>query len=93
MLVCLLLCRSNFKLTTEMHLRETVRDVIFLHDETMFAVAQKKYVYIYDKDGTEIHCLRNHFDVNRLEFLPYHYLMVSVGKTGYLKYQVDVSSS
>jgi U3 small nucleolar RNA-associated protein 7 len=34
-----------------------------------------------------VHCLRNHSDVNRLEFLPYHFLLSSVGKTGYLKYQ------
>lgn len=27
------------------------------------------------------------FDVNCLEFLPYHFLLASVGKTGYLKYQ------
>ena len=37
--------------------------------------------------GVELHCLRKHIDVNRLEFLPYHFLMVSVGKAGYLKYQ------
>lgn len=35
----------------------------------------------------ELHCLRNHFDVNCLQFLPYHFLLASIGKTGYLKYQ------
>lgn len=38
--------------------RETVRDVTFLHNEQFFAAAQKKYVYIYDKRGLEVHCLK-----------------------------------
>ncbi|KAG0238570.1 Small subunit (SSU) processome component [Actinomortierella wolfii] len=75
------------QLACELQLRETVRDVKWLHNETMFAVAQKKYVYIYDKTGAEIHCLRNHIEVNKLDFLPYHFLLTSVGNTGYLKYQ------
>ena len=71
----------------EMHLRETVRDITWLHNETMYAVAQKKYVYIYDNTGMEIHCLRNHVEPNRLEFLPYHFLLTSIGNSGFLKYQ------
>lgn len=39
-------------------MRETVRDVTFLHNELFFAAAQKKYVYIYDQRGVEIHCLK-----------------------------------
>lgn len=81
----------NYDLKAEIHLRETVRDVQFLMNENMFAVAQKKYAYIYDQTGMEIHCLRGHVQPNCLDYLPYHYLMVSVGSTGYLKYQ-DVST-
>lgn len=33
------------KLVAELHVRETVRDVSFLHNRSYFAVAQKKYVY------------------------------------------------
>ena len=33
-------------LLSEVHVRETIRDVSFLHDFTMYAVAQRKYVYI-----------------------------------------------
>eukprot|EP01135_Chromosphaera_perkinsii_P001323 Nk52_evm50s164 gene=Nk52_evmTU50s164 len=75
------------KVGCELHLRETVRDVKWLHNETMFAVAQKKYVYIYDNTGMEIHCLRNHIEPTKLEFLPYHFLLASIGNSGFLKYQ------
>ena len=77
----------SFKLKTEIHVRETVRDVQILHNETMFAVAQKKYVHIYDDTGMEIHVLRHQLEVNRLGFLPYHYLLTSVSKLGTLRYQ------
>jgi U3 small nucleolar RNA-associated protein 7 len=66
------------KLGCEFHVKETVRDATWLHNETMFAVAQKKYTYIYDQSGMEIHCLRKHIEVNCLEFLPYHFLLASV---------------
>ena len=67
---------------------ETVKDITFLHNEMYFAAAQKKYVYIYDKRGLEIHCCRDHVDCSRLEFLPMHFLLCSVGETGVVSYQV-----
>jgi U3 small nucleolar RNA-associated protein 7 len=78
---------SKSKVMTEMHLNETVRDVCMLHNETMFAVAQKRYVYIYDKQGVEIHRLKNHPEPLKLEFLPYHFLLASTDKSGSLHYQ------
>ncbi|PMD22655.1 putative U3 small nucleolar RNA-associated protein 7 [Hyaloscypha hepaticicola] len=79
------------KLGCEIQLGETVRDARWLHNNQLFAVAQKKYVYIYDRAGVEIHCLKKHIEVTNMEFLPYHYLLATVGNAGYLKYQ-DVST-
>ncbi|GAA5886132.1 hypothetical protein JCM16303_000057 [Sporobolomyces ruberrimus] len=74
------------RLHSELQLGETVRAIRWLHDESFYAVAQKKYVYIYDKDGLEVHQLRQHIEVNQMEFLPYHFLLATIGNPGYLKY-------
>ncbi|KAK9454284.1 WD40-repeat-containing domain protein [Dipodascopsis uninucleata] len=74
-------------LDTELHLGETVRAVKYLHNDQFFAVAQKKYVYIYNKSGAEVHCLKKHIEVTDMEFLPYHFLLATIGNAGFLKYQ------
>lgn len=66
------------KLGCELQLGETVRDAKWLHNNQYFAVAQKKYVYIYDHSGMELHCLDKHVEPTHLEFLPYHFLLASV---------------
>ncbi|KAJ2976297.1 hypothetical protein NUW58_g8120 [Xylaria curta] len=71
------------KLNCEFQVNEIVRDYM--------AVAQKKNVYIYDGSGVELHCLNQHREVSHLEFLPYHFLLVTLGASGHLKYQ-DVST-
>lgn len=65
------------KLGCELQLNETVRDARWLHNNQFFAVAQKKYVYIYDHNGVELHCLNKHVEPLFLEFLPYHFLLAS----------------
>ena len=56
----------------------------------MYAVAQKKYLHIYDSNGIELHCLRDHLEPKFLDFLPYHFLLVSASKLGFIQY-LDVS--
>jgi len=79
------------KLDCELHLNETVNSVKYLHNDQYFAVAQKKYTFIYDKLGTELHRLKQHVEATLLDFLPYHVLLASAGNTGFLKYH-DVST-
>ena len=69
---------KSHSLDCELHLNETVKDVVYLHNHSMFAVAQKKYTYIYDSSGMELHCLKDHIEANKLQFLPYHFLLASV---------------
>ena len=79
------------KISAEFHVREPVYDVTFLHNSQLMAVAQSKYAYIYDHTGAELHALRSHVEPHALTFLPYHFLLASVGTAGFLKYQ-DVST-
>ncbi|KEP66630.1 UNVERIFIED_CONTAM: BING4CT (NUC141) domain-containing protein [Hammondia hammondi] len=81
----------TFQPLCEINVKETVRDVQILHNHTMWAAAQKKYLYIYDQQGIELHCLRDHMMTYRMDFLPYHYLLVSVGEFGELVYR-DIST-
>ncbi|CAL5435034.1 unnamed protein product [Camellia sinensis] len=82
---------KNMGLIKEFQVRETVRDMAFLHNELFFAAAQKKYLYIYNRQGTELHCLKEHGAVLKLQFLKNHFLLASINKFGQLHYQ-DVTT-
>jgi U3 small nucleolar RNA-associated protein 7 len=73
---------SRMYTACEVQVRETTRDVCVLHNEQFFAAAQKKYVYIYDRRGFEVHCCKEHGEPAALDFLPHHFLLVSAGLNG-----------
>lgn len=75
------------KLLTEFYVHERIRDSCFLHNFSLFAVAQKHHAFIYDHTGAEIHRLDEHNDPMALQFLPYHWLLASIGRAGWLTYQ------
>jgi U3 small nucleolar RNA-associated protein 7 len=81
---------KNKDLVCEFHTKQLIRDIHFLQDHHMFAVAQKKYLHIYDSQGIELHQMRDHQEPAKLEYLPYHFLLCSGSKLGFLKY-LDIS--
>ena len=76
-------------LTMELQLTSppnSIRAATFLHNSSLFALAEKSRVFIYDDKGAEVHMLHDHQEPLALQYLPYHWLLASVGRTGYLKY-------
>ncbi|TIB68641.1 hypothetical protein E3P77_00988 [Wallemia ichthyophaga] len=79
------------RLHTDINTHEHTSAITYLHNSSMMAVAQSKYVYIYDNQGLELHKLPDHIEPRHLQFLPHHFLLASAGHTGWLKWQ-DVST-
>ena len=74
------------RVVAELQTREVTRAAAFLHNTSFFAAAQEKYVYVYDKRGQEVHCLREHERPLALAFLPRFFLLASVGDGGVLRW-------
>lgn len=75
------------KVFFEENIKDKIYDAIYLHNEDFIALAQEKNVFIYNKQGVEIHAVGENNNVKKLEYLPYHFLLVSASSDGFLKYQ------
>ncbi|ETW39421.1 hypothetical protein PFNF135_06201, partial [Plasmodium falciparum NF135/5.C10] len=80
----------NLESLCEFQVDEMIRCNTTLHNYKLFAVSQKKYMYIYDNTGMEINCIKDILYTYNMVFLPYHFLLTSIGEFGELVYQ-DIS--
>ncbi|KAL0210752.1 hypothetical protein P9112_009050 [Eukaryota sp. TZLM1-RC] len=75
------------RILTEFNTGDSCYDACFLHNHSLYAIAQSKGLFIYDHQGLEVHALKHHPQPRHLQYLPYHYLLVSGCQTGRLVYQ------
>jgi U3 small nucleolar RNA-associated protein 7 len=84
--------RIAMKPLFDTNVEEAIVDSTFLHNHTMFATAQRKCAYIYDGlSGAEIHRLKDVSRATHLDFLPFHFLLVSWSENGIIRY-LDTST-
>lgn len=77
-------------LLCEFNVRESVHAVQWLHMPNMFAVAQKEWVHIYDRDGIELNVIKGMYRITHLDFLEHHFLLAAASDKGYLTWK-DIS--
>eukprot|EP00866_Antonospora_locustae_P000853 jgi/Antlo1/853/1964 len=82
---------KSLKVHFEIDVKDEIQDALYLHNECFLATAQKESVFIYDNQGVEIHCIREHRHVIKMEYLFYHFLLCTLSTDNFLKYQ-DVST-
>ena len=77
-------------LILDFNVETKINSIKFLQNDSMFAVGQNDHLYIYDNQGIELHSLDYIPSPLFLEFLPYHFLLVSALKNNKIKY-LDIS--
>ncbi|CBZ27211.1 conserved hypothetical protein [Leishmania mexicana MHOM/GT/2001/U1103] len=83
---------KSFQLEGETQLKDRISDAIFLVDHSMTAVAQKKFVYMYTKEGAEMHLLSKMAHMDRLGYLPKHMLLAATSSTYSIMQYLDIST-
>lgn len=74
-------------LICEFNVRETVHAVQWLHVPTMFAVSQKDWVHIYDRDGVEMNVIKSMYRSTHLTFLEHYFLLASASDKNYITWK------
>ena len=64
-------------LVCEFNCKKLIKDVCWLHMPDLFSVADEDFVRIYDKNGIEVNYLKHITKPKLLEFLDYHFLLVT----------------
>jgi U3 small nucleolar RNA-associated protein 7 len=83
---------KDFSLEGETQLKDKINDVKFLVDHSMLAVAQKRFVYMYTKEGTEMHVLSKMAHMDRLAYLPKHMLLAAASSSYSTLQYIDIST-
>ncbi|CAD7926569.1 unnamed protein product [Amoebophrya sp. A120] len=81
-----LLDTQSLSTACELKLKESVRCAQSFHNDNLFAVSQKKCCFVYDRNGMEIHKMKEHSLVHQMEFLRYHFLLVTGSEFGDIRY-------
>lgn len=77
---------KDFDLCFESSIDDKIYDSKWLHNEMYLATAQEDCVFVYDKNGSELHAVRDMKSTRKLEFLPYHFLLAGTTDKGFLNY-------
>jgi hypothetical protein len=83
---------KDFALEGEAQLKDRCTDATFLVDHSMLAIAQRKFVYMYTKEGAEMHVLPSMANVDRLTYLPRHMLLAGCSSSYSVLHYLDVST-
>ncbi|GIX62225.1 BING4CT (NUC141) domain-containing protein [Babesia caballi] len=75
----------------DISVKQTIRDVQLLDNHELLAVAQKKYVHVYDNNGVEVYCLRDMGLTYQLDYMAPFWLLTAIGEFGELSWQ-DVTN-
>jgi U3 small nucleolar RNA-associated protein 7 len=73
----------------EKNVQEEIFDATFLQDHTLYALAQKRHVCLYDSKGVKIHHLKHESMQfpRKLQYLPYHFLLATGTQHGMLSWR------